>query len=68
MGYRYIRFYAECGYTGCDEEWYDRYDMDVSDSELNHTADDRGNEHCGMYEYLHTNNIDEGDLLLHFLL
>lgn len=61
MGYRYIRFYADCGYVGCREEWYGRYSIDTPDSELSAEADDRGNEHCSMYEYLYTNNIDEDD-------
>ena len=61
MGYRYIRFYADCGYVGHREEWYGRYDLDVPTSEFNAEADDRGNEYCSMYEYLYTNNIDEED-------
>lgn len=59
--WRYIKFYADCGYAGCREEWYGRYDLDVPDSELNAEADDHGNEHCSMYEYLHTNEVYEED-------
>lgn len=61
MRYRYIRFYADCGYVGCREEWYGCYDIDYPDSELDEEANDRGNEHCCMYEYLHTNDVDEDD-------
>lgn len=61
MKHRYIKFYADCGYAGCREEWYGRYDIDIPDSELDAEADDRGNEHCSMYESLHTNSIDEYD-------
>lgn len=61
MGYRYIKFYADCGYVGCREEWYGRYDIDIPDSELNAEADDRGNEYCSMYEYLNTKDVYEGD-------
>ena len=62
MGYRYIRFFAECGYAGCDEEWYQRFNPDhVTDKDLDDFAEDMGREHCEHYEYLHTNDVDEDD-------
>jgi hypothetical protein len=57
--WRYIRFYAECGYAGCDGEWYGRYDADISDAELNDFAEDYGRSHCEGYEYIHTSDFDE---------
>jgi hypothetical protein len=59
MGYRYIRFYAECGYAGCDGEWYGRFNADISDAELNDLAEEYGRPHCEGYEYIHTDGFDE---------
>ena len=58
---RYIRFFAECGYAGCDEEWYGKYDDGVTNSELDKKAEELGENHCAHYEYMHTQDINEDD-------
>ena len=57
----YIKFFAECGYTGCNGEWYGKYDQEIANSELDAIAKDLGEDHCAQYEYIHTRDIDEDD-------
>ena len=51
---KYVRFYGGNGYCGCDYEYYESVDDDVSESEIETYATELGYENAEAYEYVVT--------------
>ena len=54
MGMKYVRFYGGNGYCGCDYEYYESFDDDTSENEIETYATELGYENAESYEYVVT--------------
>ena len=58
---RYIKFSMCAGYAGTHDYEYRVFEDTCTDEELHEIAEDIGNDHAEMYEFLAANDIDRSD-------